>query len=367
MEPAKRILLTVTNDLTYDQRMQKVCRSLAQAGYDVELIGRKRDISMPISIEPYRQTRLKCFFNKGKFFYLEYNLRLLFHLASMNFDAICAVDLDTVMPVSIIGRLKGAKLIFDAHEYFSETPEVVRRPLIKKIWEWIDRTFVPGFDLIYTVSPGLANIFSTRYGQPVHVILNVPLLEEKEKKESAHRPATLIYQGTLNEGRGLEQMIEAMKSIDAKLLLAGEGDLSEELRQLVREQNLEQKVEFTGWLLPDHLAKVTETADIGIHVSLNKGLSYYHSLGNKFFNYIHAGLPQVCTTYPEYQKINEQYNVALLIQDDSPDEIVKAVQRLQDNPDLFVRLKRNCETCSRVYNWQEESTKLLNHYAALFR
>ena len=367
METEKRIVLTVTNDLTYDQRMQKVCRSLSNAGYEVELVGRKRDFSLPIQIEPYRQTRLRCFFNKGKLFYLEYNIRLLFYLAFLNFDIVCAVDLDTVVPAAIIGKLKGAHIVFDAHEYFSETPEVVRRPMVKKIWEWVDKTFVPQFDLIYTVSPTLAELFSKRYGKPVHVILNVPVLEIREPQYYFRLPDTLIYQGALNEGRGLEHLIEAMQSLDARLLIAGEGDLSNQLREMVFKMNLGHKVEFLGWVLPDHMAKITEQADIGIHVSVNKGLSYYHSLGNKFFNYIHAGIPQICTTYPEYRRINDEYEVALLIRDNSSAEIVKAVQKLQDNRELYVRLKNNCLSCSRAYNWQNQEVKLLNLYDQLYK
>src|ERR1700722_9998572 len=161
--PGKKIILTVTNDLNYDQRMQKTCRSLASAGYEVELVGRNKSDSIPLANEPYLQTRLNCIFNKGKLFYIEYNLRLLVYLTFRNFDAACAVDLDTIAPVFIIGKLKGAKLIYDAHEYFPEVPEVVRRPAIKKVWEWVEKTFVPRMDAMYTVSEGLAEIFRAKY------------------------------------------------------------------------------------------------------------------------------------------------------------------------------------------------------------
>src|SRR5688572_4439375 len=115
-----KIIFAVTNDLTYDQRMQKICRSLVKAGYEVELVGRERDFSIALSEEPFQQTRLKCIFNKGKLFYVEYNLRLLFYLTFSQFEAACAIDLDTIVPVCIIGKLKGAKLVYDAHEYFTE-------------------------------------------------------------------------------------------------------------------------------------------------------------------------------------------------------------------------------------------------------
>jgi len=37
----KRILISVTNDLTTDQRVEKTCEVLSEIGYDVLLVGRK--------------------------------------------------------------------------------------------------------------------------------------------------------------------------------------------------------------------------------------------------------------------------------------------------------------------------------------
>ena len=178
----KRIIFTVTNDLTYDQRMQKICRSLCAAGYAVELVGRQRDFSIPLTNEPFEQTRLQCIFNKGKLFYVEYNIRLLIYLTFSQFDAACAIDLDTIVPVYIIGKLKGAKLIYDAHEYFTEVPEVVRRPSVQKVWQWVEKIFVPKFDLAYTVSGGLAELFQQKYNKHFEVIMNVPVLAENPER-----------------------------------------------------------------------------------------------------------------------------------------------------------------------------------------
>ena len=36
---------------------------------------------------------------------------------------------------------------------------------------------------------------------------------------------------------------------------------------------------------------------------------------NKFFDYIHAGVPQLCVNYPVYREINDQYTVAVMIDD----------------------------------------------------
>jgi glycosyltransferase involved in cell wall biosynthesis len=364
-----RIIFTVINDLTYDQRMQKICRSLSKAGYEVELVGRERDFSVALGKEPFKQTRLTCFFNKGKLFYLEYNLRLFFYLGFSKFEAVCAIDLDTIVPVCIIGKLKGAKLVYDAHEYFTEVPEVIRRPAVKRVWEWVEKTFVPKVDLAYTVSGGLAELFTAKYNRRFEVIMNVPVLEGsvKHQRRDTAEPFTILYQGALNEGRGLEHLIEAMKNIDAKLQLAGEGDLSDELRALAKRMNVEGKVEFLGLVKPENLKKIAAEANIGINLLENKGMSYYYSLSNKFFDYIHAGIPQVCIAFPEYQRINDKYHVALLAKDCSVKEIQTAIERLNSDADLYSELQKNCEVCSSTLNWNEEEKKLIALYDELLR
>jgi uncharacterized protein (DUF302 family) len=51
----KSIVFTVTNDLTYDRRMHRICNSLAAAGYEVLLIGRKKTDSKTISENSFNQ------------------------------------------------------------------------------------------------------------------------------------------------------------------------------------------------------------------------------------------------------------------------------------------------------------------------
>src|SRR5215472_3995613 len=94
----KRLAFTVTNDLTYDQRMIRICTSLSRGGYHVTLIGRKQKTSVALSSQPFFQKRLHCFFQKGKAFYIEHNIRLFFFLLFKRSDLICAIDLDTILP-----------------------------------------------------------------------------------------------------------------------------------------------------------------------------------------------------------------------------------------------------------------------------
>ena len=361
---------TVTNDLSYDQRMHKICSTLSSYGYNVTLVGRLLPTSIELPSKNYKQVRLKCHFTKGKLFYIEYNLRLFLFLFKQQYNAICAIDLDTITAVylSTFYRRKTTKLVYDAHEYFTEVPEVVRRPNVQKVWKWVERTFVPKFDLMYTVSPALAQLFEDKYKVKFGVVMNAPAhIPGQSASKIPINPVTIFYQGALNEGRGLEQLLEAMKDIDARLLIAGEGDLSKKLRLMADVPELKNKVEFLGMLSPDKLREITPTATIGYNLLENKGLSYYYSLSNKFFDYAHAGVPQLCIDFPEYKKLNREQPVALLVKTCNAHEIKMGINRLLSEPGLYQKLKGNCKPFIEQYNWQNEANKLTVMYEQLFR
>ena len=141
----KRIIFAVTTDLSYDQRMIRICTSLSSNGYLVTLVGRKVNASIPLSQQPFLQKRLSCIFNKGKLFYAEYNLRLFIYLLGQKMHCICAIDLDTIIACYLISKLRNITRVYDAHELFCEMKEIVTRPRVYKIWKNIEKLTVPKF------------------------------------------------------------------------------------------------------------------------------------------------------------------------------------------------------------------------------
>lgn len=362
-----KIIATVTNDLTYDQRMIRICTSLVNAGYEVVLVGRKLSNSQSLSPRAFQQKRLRCFFNKGKFFYVEYNIRLFFYLLFTRFDIVNSIDLDTILPGFYISKIKNKTLVYDAHEYFTEVPEVVSRPRIQAFWKAVEKQIVPHLKYCYTVGGSLAELFEKEYNVPFGIVRNVPFLSKENNKnikdDNKREPKILLYQGALNEGRGIEQLIKAMQSVEnAVLWLAGEGDLSQELRQLSRGLEVEDKVRFLGFLKPEELQKVTLQVDIGLNLLQNKGLSYYYSLANKAFDYIQARKPSINMSFPEYTRINEEYETFCLIDDLEIRTITAAVNRLIEEPEYYQKLVNNCEDAAKIFIWEKEEKELLKIY-----
>jgi glycosyltransferase involved in cell wall biosynthesis len=360
----KRLVFTVTNELTYDQRMIRICTSLAGAGYHVTLVGVKRPGTTPPPERPFRQKRLPCFFHKGKGFYMEYNIRLFFYLLFTKADLVCAIDLDTILPGYYISKLKGLLRVYDAHELFCEMKEVVTRPRIYRYWKKIEQRTVPHFKNGYTVNEAIASVFKRMYGMQYEVIRNISVLKPLTIPPKPQK--YILYQGAVNKGRSFETLIPAMKWVPVPMVICGDGNFMQQARELVKAHGLEQKVEFRGKVKPEELRQVTEKAWIGLTFFENKGQSNYYSLANRFFDYMHAGVPQLCVDYPVYREINNKHRIAVLLDDLSPEAIAQGLNSLLNDQPLYDLLQRNCLEAREVLNWQEEEKKLLAFYRHIF-
>jgi glycosyltransferase involved in cell wall biosynthesis len=368
MKIAYKLVFSVTNDLSYDQRMIRICSSLAAAGYDVTLVGRRLLESIPPEATQFRQKRLFCIFRKGFLFYAEFNMRLFFFLLFLRADLVCAVDLDTILPNLLVSRLKRLRHVYDAHELFCEMKEVVKRPRIYTFWKMIERWTVPSFRHGYTVNSFIASELRKEYNVNYVVIRNLPRCIEMSNINpiKGFPERYIIYQGAVNEGRCFETVIPAMKNINAKLVICGDGNFMQQAKKIASQHSLNGKVTFTGWLPPDQLAKYTAGAVAGLNIIENTGLSNRYSLSNRFFDYINAALPQVCVNYAAYAEINDKYHCALLINDTSAESIANAVNKLLSDQKLYDQLRANCMVARKELNWQNEEQKLIAFYLNIF-
>ncbi|MDA3615203.1 glycosyltransferase [Polluticaenibacter yanchengensis] len=376
------IIFTVTNDLVFDQRMHRICTTLSDVGYKVTLVGRLMPDSPKLTPKKFEQIRLKLNFHSGKLFYIQYNLRLYRFLRRQKADAICAIDLDTIVPVYYAAKKLKCIKALDAHEYFTEMNEIKRRPGIYKIWHWVERRFMPEFHNGYTVGYAIANSFKNIYNLDYEVVRNMPLknpntqpnpdalqqavdlIDHFNRNTDSSLPV-IMYQGAVNEARGLIQLIDAMKNIPARLIIAGTGNTFEETHAHLTQQNLGHKIIMTGNIRPEVLKHLTNHCYIGINLVENTGLNQYYSLANKYFDYIMASKPQVSMNYPEYKRVNDTYDIALLIDNVEVPAIENAINQLLNNAALYQRLANNCINAASQLNWEKESEKLVTFWKSI--
>ncbi len=379
----------MTNDLAGDSRVHRVCLTLTEMGFSVLLVGRKLPSSPFLPPRTYATRRMKLLFKKGPLFYACYNLRLLIFLLFRRFDLLLANDLDTLPANRLAGWLKRKPVVYDSHEYFTEVPELVGRPRVRKAWAWVERRLVPGVTAAWTVSESIAAVYSRQYRVPFAVVRNLPLAwhppswpaslsgQEAETAEgdrarreppltgrvgkitaeAGSRPV-ILYQGALNLGRGLDKAITAMQYLPgALLLLAGSGDLEEQLKSQICNLRI-ANVRLLGRIPPEELALLTRRARLGISVEEDRGLSYRYALPNKLFDYIQARIPVVVSPLPEMSRVVLGYGIGLVTPSLEPEILAETFRKALEDETLRRQWAVNLERAAGELTWERESEKI---------
>jgi glycosyltransferase involved in cell wall biosynthesis len=310
----KRIIISVTNDLSTDRRVLKVAHSCYQNGYEVLLVGRRGKDAQPLHF-PFKWKRMRLVFNSSALFYAEYNIRLFFVLLFSKVDILLSNDTDTLLANFFASKIRSKKLVFDAHELFPEVPELTHRPKVKRVWQKIEDFIFPRLKYCYTVCNSIADYYNHKYNMNMKVVRNVPYRSASvhEKLLNYSGKKIILYQGAVNIGRGLEWIIDAMPQVEnAILVIIGDGDILDELKKQADNLQLNEKVFFLGRISGAELHKYTPSADLGICLLENRGLNYYFSLPNRIFDYLHSGVPVLATDFPEIANIVKNYKTGIL-------------------------------------------------------
>lgn len=362
-----KAIVSVTNDLYTDNRVNKVCLFLQKQGYDVLLVGRRKQDSAELPDRPYATKRFRLIFEKGFLFYATYNFRLFWFLVLNRVDLLLSNDLDTLPANYLASKFKrSCRLVYDTHEYFTEVPELQGRPFVKGFWERIENWIFPKLEIVYTVNHSIANIYSEKYKKDVKVVRNV-----SPKWNSASRKTRqelglpedkfiILLQGAgINVDRGAEEAVEAVRGLDNVLLLIlGDGDAVPQLKSYVTSNSLSDTVLFLPKKPYSEMMQYTACADLGLTLDKPSNLNYRFSLPNKLFDYIHAGIPVICTDLPEVAGIVHKHEVGVVLKDLTVSDLRNQISILQTDSDKMARLKANCAIAAEKECWEKETETL---------
>jgi glycosyltransferase involved in cell wall biosynthesis len=365
-----QVIVTVSNDLCTDQRVQKVCRSIIDRGHSVTLVGRELPASLSLNL-PYKTKRFKLWFNTGPLFYVNLNLRFFFFLLFARYDAIHSNDLDTLLPAWLVAGLRRKMLVYDTHEYFTGVPELQKRPFIRGIWSFIEGLIFPKLKRVITVNDSIADLYKKRYGnKDIQVIRNIPNAEvnivANNSFLSVFPPGKfrIILQGNgINVDRGGEEAVEMMKWLDrAVLIIAGNGDVIEQLKENVISEKLNDRVIFMPRMPYNELLGLTQMCDLGLTLDKDTNINYRFSLPNKLFDYLRAGIPVLASDLTEVRKIVESYITGWIVQAVEPRLMADQINKLIDQPELYLKVKSNLSSASKQLSWEQECKALDNWY-----
>lgn len=365
MAEKKKVFVAVTNDVSTDYRVHKVCNYLLTKNFSITVYGRTLPNTIHVD-RAYKIIRKKHLFNHNFWFYAEYNIRLFFFLIFRKYDYILANDLDTLPACFFASKLTNTELVYDSHELFSEGPELQGRKFVQGFWRKLEDFFLPRIAKSYTVSDSIASFYDKKYQNNMGVIRNVPLMEDSFIQEEVAFPTnrkTILYQGVLNPGRGLKPMIKALHFIkDLDLIIIGYGKVAEELKDVVSHEKMNDRVHFLGRISREKLANYTKLATLGMVLEEPLGKSFEYSLPNKLFDYIHAELPIVAGNLPEISKIINTYKVGVQVDNYSPEKIAEKIKEVLSNPKLISEIKENQKKAKEILSWEKECLKLETYF-----
>ena len=268
----------------------------------------------------------------------------------------------------------GTRLVYDSHELATQRS---RMGWLRRRWAaWNERRGLRHVDELVMTTRSRAQYQVDRYGIEFPTLIrNVPELIEIEAGWDLHErlaiPADrriLLYQGSIQEYRGIEETIEAVTMLeDCVLVVIGYGYHRPALEAMVRERGLTELVKFFGPIPNDELLYYTASADVGMCVIRGESLSYRWSLPNKLFEYMMAGIPVVASDYEEMGRVVLEEGVGAVCDPDDPASIAAAVGEIVADPEAEARFRAATRSAITRYNWDVEERVLVDMYERLAR
>ena len=375
--PPNKTLVTfsVTNCICHDQRVLKMAETVRRLNCEITIVGRKRGDCCSTDSVPFRTKRFRMLFSRGFLFYKFFNLRLFFYLLFKKSDLLVSNDLDTLLPNFLVSKLKRLPLVYDSHEYFTGVPEIQNRPFVRWVWKSIEKMIFPHLQNVITVCDSIADQYNKEYGIRPETIRNCSrksdIIQPHSREELGINldHLLIILQGTgINIDRGGEELIDAVRQTEnVSLLIAGSGDVVPELKLIVSNHSLDDRIKFIPKMSWEKMMRYTKSADIGASLDKDTNMNYRFILPNKLFDYLSAGIPVIASDLIEVKKIVAENNCGIIIPSVTPENIRSALMHLQGNSERLATLKRNASLTSQKLNWDIESEKVTRLYGEVLR
>jgi len=377
------ITMLVLSTFINDARIHKEAMTLSSAGNNVLIIALwKPGLPQTEQQFGYRVFRLKLILRKWKnrllsppIKYLEYAIQVWLLAKNEPAQVYHANDANTLPAAWLASKRNHAKLVYDAHEL--ETGRNFSGSSIagiyRSIWSLPEKFFIHKVNTIITVSPMIADELVRVYQvQTPHIIYNCPEKVSLSHSNRIYRELNistnliiLLYQGNVTFGRGIEAFFYAVQLIDNAVgVVLGDGPALEMFRYRVLAGEW-KRIFLPGKVPLIDLPSYTASSTIGIVLTQDTCLNHRLTLPNKLFEYIHAGLPVVCSNLPAMAQIINEYRIGVLVNPEDPASIANGIRSILGDSIFHEQLKSNAIQVTDIYNWQNESQKLLEIYRSL--
>ncbi len=214
---------------------------------------------------------------------------------------------------------QSARVLFDAREYYPRQFEDVWywKWTQGRLLDWVLRTYLPQVERVTTVSEGLAEAYADQYGVQCTVVHGLPPYEGLQKSATEH-PVRLVYAGNSNHNRQLALLchaVDGLKNVQLDMLVT-ETD-SATLGALEALAGTMDNVTLLPPVSIEALVPTLSSYDVGLFVCPPVTFNLRHSMPNKLFEYVRAGLAIVVSPLPEIKQFVELHGCGWVTADAS--------------------------------------------------
>lgn len=296
---------------------------------------------------------------------------LLWRIALHRADVVHSHDVNTLPTAWLAARLSGARIVYDAHEISTSREGYASfRNLVGRV----ERFLMPRVNGTITTTDARAKFFARAYG------IARPLVLQNRPRFSPAEPSTrirqelglaedwpiILYQGGLQQGRGLERLVRVAASVpQAYFVFIGGGRLTAGLMQSAQGLGLNERVRFIPTVALAELPSYTASADIGVQPIENTCLNHFTTDSNKLFEYLIAGLPVVASDLPEIRRIVRSNGIGELVRPGDDQQLIYALNRLVADAPLRQQLRERSLRTARQLNWEQQETALVALYGSV--
>jgi|TARA_R100000306_G_scaffold61856_1_gene65947 glycosyltransferase involved in cell wall biosynthesis len=385
------IFIVYKEDYPWDVRVEKLAISLCEAKNKVTIISRNLDqrptVELINNLQIFRIPRTK---NLPKMVQKIINLPLWFNpiwiytilkaIKGSPKPIIIVRDLPLIRAATFIARFRPAKVVFDMAEVYPEMykslaqysdrswiEKIIKSPRIATRYE---RSVLPNVDHTIVMIEESRNRL-IRMGVPrkkISIVSNTPPINKYNGNTQQHSEENLkiVYVGYLTELRGLDLLIEAVghfikkghEKSSIQVDIVGKGASKEKLTQLTKELKIEESVRIHGWLPQSEVDDLMKNANVGALTYRVCG-HWNHTIPNKIFDYMLAGLPVLATEVLPIQRIIKETGCGVACRDLDPADIAEKLEYLRD-PEVRQAFGENgYRAVQKKYNWETDKKRLI--------
>lgn len=394
----KKILITSLSNISIDSRVLKQVKALLNNNFFVITAGfgnlnLNSDNHLHLQIQHKHKLKF-LFFSLNRFYKLThyllsllklnnitelidpFNIDIKKKLKSIDFDLIISNDLLTLPTIIYLSNIKNNKktIILDLHEYFpDEFSDNIKWKILKQsFYIYLLKKYHKELNnmKLITLNESIAKLYKNNFNlNNFEIIINSPYYHDLLPKINDSNKIKLVHVGGALRSRKLENIILAFNYLDKNLrpnfeldfyLISNIEDSSKYIKYLKELANKIENIniQFLNPIPNDELILKLNNYDIGLSYMYPSNTNNLYSLPNKLFEYIQSRLAILTSPNPEKSKLVKEYELGIITQDYSPQSLANSLKLF--NKQNIIKFKENSNKVAKIFNYNNESKKLIN-------